>query len=334
MIRINKVFLGVGDANAMAKVSDSVNYQAGELLVTLERYVAGTKTVATSSNTPSGAKSVITFSESVIQTNPGAFSTSQRVYVSTDLLCTSGNYVLTVTNTKTKNVFTATTTAIPPIKESVSLPPICPPHYTVNTLDPNYQTEPGKSQAFINYSLPDKTYYIRFVPNEAIIYQLIMRLHYMDYLNTGPAPAYVDYPFTNQFLKDASMISNSGPYITNTFKGSDFYDSFGASMLKNSRSIADIEKRKAYKIQYIVYSSTQDYADYLEYSAPSLSIAQEKPLYSNFEGKKAIGIFAFRAMFTVEKEMDTDFISEFAHHHSTCTYKFYTNLNDPPSCDP
>ena len=35
VIRINKVFLGEGDANVMAKVADSVNYQPGELSVTL-----------------------------------------------------------------------------------------------------------------------------------------------------------------------------------------------------------------------------------------------------------------------------------------------------------
>ena len=39
VIRINKVFLGEGDANAMAKVADSVNYPAGELTVTLRRFV-------------------------------------------------------------------------------------------------------------------------------------------------------------------------------------------------------------------------------------------------------------------------------------------------------
>ena len=36
MIRVNKDFLGEGDANAMAKVADSVNYKPGELTITLE----------------------------------------------------------------------------------------------------------------------------------------------------------------------------------------------------------------------------------------------------------------------------------------------------------
>lgn len=34
-------FLGEGDANVMAKVADSINYNEGELLITLDRYEAG-----------------------------------------------------------------------------------------------------------------------------------------------------------------------------------------------------------------------------------------------------------------------------------------------------
>src|ERR1041384_3099859 len=41
IIRINKVFLGEGDANVMAKVADSVNYGTDELTVTLTRSVSG-----------------------------------------------------------------------------------------------------------------------------------------------------------------------------------------------------------------------------------------------------------------------------------------------------
>ena len=48
IIRINKVFLGEGDANVMAKVADSVNYNAGDLLVTLERFPGTARPVPTS----------------------------------------------------------------------------------------------------------------------------------------------------------------------------------------------------------------------------------------------------------------------------------------------
>ena len=94
MIRVNKIFLGEGDANAMAQVADSINYQAGDLLITLERFVNGVQVSAT----PTGNKQVITFRDSVIQTAPGAFNSTQRVYVTSDRLFVTGQYVLKVKN--------------------------------------------------------------------------------------------------------------------------------------------------------------------------------------------------------------------------------------------
>src|SRR5690606_15227001 len=111
-IRIHKDFLREGDANVMAKVSDSVNYAPGELSVTLKYKAEGF------GKTFTGA---ITFTEAVLETAPGAFSTNQRVYqtdtVLPDLITIwSGTnsissvyiYTLTVLNKHTGNVFTAT----------------------------------------------------------------------------------------------------------------------------------------------------------------------------------------------------------------------------------
>ena len=63
MIRVNKVFLGEGNANEMAQVADSINYQAGDLAVTLERFVNGNQVAAT----PTSNKLTITFHDSIIQ---------------------------------------------------------------------------------------------------------------------------------------------------------------------------------------------------------------------------------------------------------------------------
>src|ERR1700761_3566888 len=77
MIRINKVFLGVGDANQMAKVADSVNYQPGELTVTLTRTLNDYTVAAGYSRDASGhftiSENTVTFRDSVVQTVPGAF---------------------------------------------------------------------------------------------------------------------------------------------------------------------------------------------------------------------------------------------------------------------
>src|SRR5688500_15096167 len=79
VIRINKVFLGEGDANQMAKVADSVNYPAGELTVTLKHYINDKEA------------SQVTFSETVLSPiAEGDFARSQRVWISDAKLTASG----------------------------------------------------------------------------------------------------------------------------------------------------------------------------------------------------------------------------------------------------
>jgi len=318
MIRINKVFLGEGDANVMAKVADSVNYGPGELSVKLERYVNNTKTQATSS--PSSDQNVIIFRDSVIETNAGAFSTTQRVYVTSDKLFTTGDYVLTVTNTKTKNVFTARSTALDSVKHSGIIPLTDNYYYG----DPANLGQLDNSAVWINYSSLTATYYIRILPNESVIYQLTMRLNYIDSLISGQTQYnYVNYSFARQNLKEAIPAGNQGPYITNTFKGPDLLNTVAEALSKSSVPLTSISGRRMYKIDFIINTSSQDYLDYLDFSAPSLSIAQDKPIYSNFEGRKAIGIFAFRSRYYIQREMHNDFKNMFAINKTTCKYKFY-----------
>jgi hypothetical protein len=322
MIRINKVFLGDGDANKMAQVSDSINYPAGELLVTLTRSVGGVPDAAAIN----GSKNVITFHDSVIQTAPGSFNTNQRVYVTSDRLFTSGDYVLTITNTKTKNVFTAKSAALDSVKPT-GFNPFTPP-YT-----PLSQSDSFASGSYIKYDMPQVTYSIKYNVNTALTYQMTMRLHYKDHLNTGLiTDGFVDFVFPKQAKSEAVLFSSQGPFLSCSFKGSEIYESVAASLLKSSVPKANITGRRMYKAQYIIYSSTQDYVDYLAFSAPSLSIAQEKPLYSNFDNRAAIGIFTFRARHSVYKTMATEFVSQFANNTNTCKYKFYTSDYVIPFC--
>ena len=77
-------------------------------------------------------------------------------------------------------------------------------------------------------------------------------------------------------------------------------------------------------IEYFVYASTQDYVDYMEFVKPSLNISQNKPLYSNFENRDALGIFTFRSRLSVKKRMSNNFLTEFRNNPATCKYLFFT----------
>ncbi|MDP1802334.1 MAG: hypothetical protein Q8L81_13330 [Bacteroidota bacterium] len=315
MIRVNKVFLGEGNANDMAQVADSINYQAGDLVVTLERTVNGAPAWATPSGT---SHNVITFRDSVIQANPGPFNTTQRVYVTSDRLYVTGQYVLKVTNVKTNKVFTARANAIDSIKPS-GFTPFTPPYYPVPA-----GSNPSNPDIYPDYSAQNQLYSPKFYPNEGAIYTMKLRFHFFDSLfDNSKVYRYVDYDFGNQYMKDLRTIQNFKVFAFD-FKGIDLFTSLGYSLSKMGLT-NNIHGRKMYKMQAIAYTSTQDYVDYLQFTAPSLTIAQDKPIYSNFDDRAAMGIFTFRTRHSVFKEMSSTFISQFSFNPNTCKYHFFTS---------
>ena len=330
MIRVNKVFLGEGNANDMAQVADSINYQPGDLTITLERFLNGAQTIAT----PTGNKQIITFHDSIIQASPGAFNTTQRVYVTSDKLFVSGQYVLKVKNNKTTNVFIARANAIDSIPDNYVYAPFNPPYYPVA---PN--SDPADPNIYPDYSTANLTYSAKFKNNDAAIYTITLRFHFYDSLYTDPKGdgsfkqyRFVDFNFGNQYIKDLRTFGNQ-KLFSFEFRKADLFSSIGYSLSKmNLDGAGAILGRKMCKMQPIIYTSTQDYVDYLQYTAPSLSIAQEKPIYSNFDNRAAMGIFTFRSRRSVYKEMSSTFISEFSFNPSTCKYYFYTSALAHQGC--
>jgi hypothetical protein len=322
IIRINKIFLGESDANVMAQVADSINYQPGDLTVTLTRSVNGSPSNASTTS------QIVTFRDSMVIADPGVFNSNQRVYVSSEKLFTSGDYKLTVYNNKTNNSFTAFASALDSVpagyRPFVGLPYPVPPG------------TPDSDDDFIDYSNPGTNYQIIFNKKDpAKIYQFIMRFHYYDSIaeatpeNDYKNHRFADYSFNNQYAKDLNAQTN---VFKVNFKGKDIYEGVGTYMSKNSAPVGTIFGRKMYKVQFFIYTSTQDYMDYLQFAAPSLNIAQEKPTYSNFTDKAAIGIFTFRSRSTVCKELDNSFKSGFATNSGSCSYKFYNASLGLPGC--
>lgn len=327
IIRVNKVFLGEGDANAMAKIADSVNYNAGDLLITLERFVNGTKTIAAKNN-----NMTVTFRDSVLNTDAGAFSTQQRVYVCADKLFNTGEYRLNIKNIKTNSVFTAKSLAVDTIRSNAASSYIGP-YYPVPL---SFATQ---ITSYINYLSTNTgplslTYKIR----DGKINQVKMRFHFYDSLFNGTKDyRYIDYPFTKQLSKNATT-SSSNPNFNGLlkleFRSAELFSAFGIELSKMGLSNS-IFGRRIFKVEYLIYSSNQDYSDYLDYTTPSLSLAQQKPLYSNFENATAIGIFAFRSTVSFIKESSNEFENDFATNKNTCAFKFYA-YNSPfwslPGC--
>jgi hypothetical protein len=309
-IRINKVFLGEGDANVMARVSDSVNYAADEITVTLTRFVyqGSVYTQVPASQLPDESMEVV-FKEQVIQTSPGAFSQSQRVYVTTEKLFSIGDYVLTIRNNRTGNVFTAKASAFEQVNPNQGFRPF--------TTDYIYPYPPGSpDQEYIDYTTVAQT--IRFRPNDARIYQLTIRVHYYDSLISGNKLDYVDYDFA---VKSEPTKETFGTFITYKLAPGEFFTAMGV-LLDRKKPSNDIIGRKLYMMEYFALSSSREYEDFLKYNSPSFGITQQTPIYSNFENRAAIGIFTFRTRSSVKKQPSTVMINEFSRNKNTCAYRF------------
>ncbi len=326
MIRINKVFLGQGDANQMAQVPDSVNYKPGELTVKLERFFNGAKVAAAS--TPTGNVMDVYFRDTLIQTEPGAFTTTQRVYVCNEKLFTYGEYKLTIKNNRTGNEYKATATSLDSVPLSY-LPPMAAPFYG----DPALQNPWEPPSSWVDYSNTNtSTPYIvrtKAAPG-AYLHDLTIRIHYYDSLATGRVNRFLDYSFNPKLPKEMQPLS-SNMYFNFSFTGNSLFQELG-NMLKERGNPAGVLGRMAYRVDFICYAAKEDYYEYLQYSAPSLTFAQEKIIFSNFEKRAALGIFSFRSRCMIKKAMDIRFIDAFASNKHTCRYLFWESDFDRPGC--
>jgi hypothetical protein len=308
LIRINKVFLGEGDANVKAKVADSVNYKEGEITVSLKRFENNTQVDATP-----GEKEIV-FSEMMTRTDPGAFSQDQRIYFSDKKLFTYGEYRLTVKNNRTGNVFTAKANSLDSVSLKAGFRPL--------SINPSYPYPPGTiPEEYVDYTGTGKKI-LRFLVNSGKLYQVVIRTHFYDTSATKRFD-YVDYNFDPLPEKDKEVFAGQ-TLMRFELTPPQYFSALGVALPRKNLPEA-VYGRKVYMIEYLIFATTQEYADYLEYNSPKFSINQVTPLYSNFDNKAAYGIFTFRSRCSVKKEPSSTMINEFSRNSNTCNYRFYAS---------
>jgi len=266
----------------------------------------------------------------VVTTGDGAFSTQQRLWQTTDRLFNTGDYKLTVTNNSSGAVFTAQTTIIDSVKSYGLQQPMpflyVPNNPSSNPTHGNYPAFPSSTDKpkYVNYDVPTITYAVKFrsVPN-ARLYDVIMRFHYIDSLIGGGVNYnYVDYNFID--TKSSDLIG--GILIGDfTFSGDAFYKNIGSEMAK--KPDANVKNRASFYLEYIVTAGSEDLSEFLQINAPSNTIAQDKPLYTNITG--GVGIFSSRSTSVVTKDLWNDFIDKIACNPSTNPYRFCTSSGAP-----
>lgn len=337
-IRINKVFVTTGDANAAAQDQSVINFDANELVVTLERYNTGstTKLPTTQGNT----KTEIVLTETVITTADGAFSNQQRVWQTTDKLFRTGEYKLVIKKASDLNtvIASAQTAVIDSVKTYVggagnsAMPFIyLPSNPSSYPMHGQYEitTPPFTPQSkYIDYSvLVGKPSVIFQSILNAKVYSVVIRFHYKDSLSSGGGQTkYVDYNFPSVI---SSKLTGAEPLRVDMDAASVFYTNIGLALSKES--VPNLIGRQSLYMEYIISAGTEDLYTFLQVNSPSTTIAQDKPYYSNITG--GVGIFSCRSTSSVTKDLWNNFIDKIACNSATNPYLFYNSSGiKPPVC--
>ncbi len=335
-IRINKIFVTTSDANAAAQDQKVINFDANELVVTLERYYTGNTTPQLTTVGNSSKKEIV-LTETVVTTADGAFSNQQRVWQTTDKLYHTGEYKLVIKKASDLNtvIASAQTVVIDSVSSlaSTAMPfyylPSNPSAYPVH--GSGYPSNPLSTDKpkYVNYNVTSVTQLVKYKPLlNAKTYDLVIRFHYIDSLISGGANNnYVDFDFISQqsTILDGSEKVTSFQFLTN-----DFYTNIARELA--NRATPNVKNRKPDYLEYIMSAGTENLYTFLQVNAPSTTIAQDKPYYSNITG--GVGIFACRSTSIVTKDLWSEFVDKLACNPNTFPYLFCEYTSGKPKSTP
>lgn len=310
-IRIERVFLGEGNAYNMAQNQDSIYFKSGELRVSLQRWNKFTGQQV-SVDIPASSSMEIVLTDTLMQADAGIFNQNERVYKTNHKLYADTNFVykLIIHNNKTGKEYTAQTGLIL-ISNSQLIPT------TGNSL-----SQYLNSTSFINivpYGLPGVMCQYNS-PANAGVCGLTLRLFYTEY-NGGGVSKYVDLGL--------------GTYYTTTTFGGEIqkFDYLGASLLSYIAASIPVNPsvtRKADSVEFLLTAGGPDLALYNQVNA-STSLSQNKPNYSNISG--GIGVFSSRFEKPLGRQLSAACLDTLSSSSITCKLRFLNFNNTLSPCN-
>ncbi|HEX8515573.1 MAG TPA: hypothetical protein VF868_05190 [Bacteroidia bacterium] len=268
-IKINKAFLGEGNALEFAQVKDSAQF-ANALNVTLKRIKNGNE-IASYTLTPDHS----------IPKDAGTFysgSQGNAIYsfnsTGSNALNSDSQYKLVIRNNETSTEVTSQTGLIGDLGSLAS------PNPTATVASIVTITPPASSTLWTN-----QTYQIRFNSSaNAREYQVVVRLMYTDSTNTGNVNDSIDWILPAQ---KTSNLNGLQP-MDFSFKVRDYMRYLGSTLGVYS----GLQHRVAGNIKIVVCAGSDDLVTYIDVNEPSTGIIQEKPEYTNITN--GLGIFSAR----------------------------------------
>ncbi len=300
-VKINKAFLGEGNAFSYAQIKDSVQF-VNSLNVALNRIKNGL-IIHTDTLYP----------DNTIPKDPGTFywpDQGNAIYsfVSTggNALITDSEYKLIIKNKETGTEVTAKTSLI--TDAVISSPP--------NNNSP------------VGFVIPTNSGYNFHVNwttgKNARIYQLLIRFNYIDSTSTGNVPHSLDWYFPEQTTTGI----DGGEQMLVEFRGQDFLHFIGTHIIDDS----NVLRRIPGNVDFLLISAADELHTYMEVNKPSTGIIQEKPIFTNITN--GLGIFSARFNKTpLSKPLKPSTSNSSATLDSisggqyTCTLRFLNNIN-------
>ncbi|MCF8332126.1 MAG: hypothetical protein K9H84_06715 [Bacteroidales bacterium] len=254
-IRINRAFLGEGDAIQMASNLDSITYDPNDLDVQLLEY-----------NGENLIRAIPLDTTMVHNVDSGIFSYPDQIIYRTQApsvkLSDDYNYRLEIYNSKLNKYIESETELI----KDFSI------------------KRPLAGQTFVNYTSQFPAEVVWRTAENGRLYQLSIRIFYTNYFTDGTQQQKaLDWKFSQQ----TSTSLNGGNEMTTEIIGQQFY-----VFLQNAvPEIPNIE-RTLDSVRYIVSVANDNYNTYIKVNEPSNTIIQERPEFSNISN--GIGLFASR----------------------------------------
>jgi len=287
IIEVGRVFQGAGNAYDMARVSDSINYNSSDIVVSLEEIENG------------AVRKTIILNDTVISSaTSGTFDKSNnKAYYTNEKLSYLYSYILRLKNLKTGYECSAQT-----------------PLVSVNV--------PAERDTILITRLPrspkialklDVTKYATLSPTWSSIpngrdYQMTLRFHYKEYTNGNDTVyKFIDW---KQALITAGNIKG-GELIAQEIKCEDFFKFL--QVQKDAGVFEDNNvNRKPNYLEIFMAIGGDELSTYSKVSKPSSTVIyQERPYYSNI--KNGLGILSCRYVTTpYKKKFDSTTLREFA----------------------
>ena len=255
LIKINKAFLGPGDAIQMASVADSTNYNPSEIIVKVHRVnqqqFGGYDTLAS-----------VTLSDTLLEKDEGLFSTDENIIYTfkkpSSFYNTNSLYLLDILNENTQERITSETEIINT--------------FSFESLNPSFEW--GLYNGELPDSLKFRTKNIEWQksPN-GLIYQLDIVINFLennDTVNLVWSQPLVEYTSGNMSLQ---------------IKGDQFFQ-FLVNNLDNNTV------KQFLNLDLVMTIGTVELKTYIDVNKPFSGIVQERPTYKNINN--GIGLFSSR----------------------------------------